>query len=117
MSDSVIDLARTAALGDPATETGRAALVEIFRVYFDNVAVACADMRSATSPEAVRAHAHRARGASGIVGAKALTMVFADLEARAAAGETVPNEVYDDIDRQLVGLRRVVAARLGEDLP
>lgn len=115
MGEPTIDLTRTAALGDPETAQGRAALVEIFRVYFDNVGVACSEMRRATSPDVVRVQAHRAKGASGIVGAVALTTIFADLEARAAAGETVPDEAFDEIERQLAGLRQAVSARTGED--
>ncbi|MGE3959083.1 MAG: Hpt domain-containing protein [Vicinamibacterales bacterium] len=115
MGEPLIDLTRTAALGDPGTPQGRAALVEIFRVYFDNVGAACDEMRRATSADVVRAQAHRAKGASGIVGAVALTTIFADLEARAAAGETVPDEAFDEIERQLAGLRQAVSARTGED--
>lgn len=117
MSDPVIDLTRTSAIGDPSTDAGRTALSEIFRVYFDNVSVACAEMRRAVaSPDVVRTHAHRAKGASGVVGAVALTTMFADLEAMAAAGETVPAGIFDAIDHQLAALRQAVSAQIGEDL-
>ena len=42
-----IDLSLKPALGDPSTDQGRRALAEIFRLYFDNVAAACAEMRRA----------------------------------------------------------------------
>lgn len=117
MSEPVIDLTRTAALGDPSTEAGRTALIEIFRVYFDNVSAACAEMRrAAASPEVVRVHAHRAKGASGVVGAVALTTRFADVEAMAAAGETVPAGVFDEVDHELAALRQAVSAQIGKDL-
>ncbi|MGC4085127.1 MAG: Hpt domain-containing protein [Vicinamibacterales bacterium] len=115
MSEPVIDSARTAAFGDPETEPGRSALIEIFRVYFDNVSAACAQMRRAASSEEVRAHAHRAKGASGVVGAVALTAAFADIESRAAAGEDVPADVFDDVDRDVEALRRLLATRIGEE--
>jgi HPt (histidine-containing phosphotransfer) domain-containing protein len=117
MTDSVLDLARTAALGDPATDAGRAALIEIFRVYFDDVTTACSEMRqAATSSDDVRKQAHRAKGASGVVGAVALGRLFADLEAMAAAGETCPPAMFDDVDRQLTALRLAVSAQIGEEL-
>lgn len=117
MTEPVLDLMRTAALGDPSTAAGRTALIEIFRVYFDNVDAACAEMRqAAASPDVVRKHAHRAKGASGVVGAVGLTTTFADLEAMAAAGETIPPAMFDDIDRQLTALRQAVSAQIGEDL-
>lgn len=115
MTEPVLDLMRTAALGDPSTATGRTALIEIFRVYFDNVTAACAEMRQASAPEVVRTHAHRAKGASGVVGAVSLTTTFADIEAMAAAGETIPPAMFDDIDRQLTALRQAVSAQIGED--
>lgn len=116
MTDQEFDLARTMALGDPATDAGRTALVEIFRAYFDNVSATIATMRLAASPEDVRAHAHRAKGASGVVGAIALRASFDDLEARAAAGESVTADTYDDLERQLASLRRIVSGRLAVDL-
>lgn len=116
MGDLVIDLTRTSALGDPSTSAGRSALIELFRAYFENVTTACAEMRRAVaSPEVVRAHAHRAKGASGVVGAVALTTRFGDLEAMAAAGETVPAGIFDMIDEQLMALRRAVTTFTGED--
>lgn len=117
MTEPVLDLTRTAALGDPSTTPGRTALIEIFRVYFDNVSAACTEMRqAAASPDVVRKHAHRAKGASGVVGAIALTRMFADLESMAAAGETIPPAMFDDVDRQLTALRQAVSAQIGEDL-
>lgn len=111
-----INLSLTPALGDPSTDEGRMALVEIFRLYFENVATACAEMRRAQSPEDVRRHAHRAKGASGVVGAAGLVREFADLEARAAAGEAIPRETYDDIERRLTSLRQDVAEQIGQEL-
>src|SRR6187549_1481524 len=64
MEPDAIDFTKTAALGDPSTEAGRGALAEIFRLYFENAAAACTDMRTAGSPDEVRRHAHRAKGAS-----------------------------------------------------
>lgn len=113
--EPVIDLTRIAALGDPATEQGRSALIEIFRIYFDNVSVACAGMRRAGSADDVQRQAHRARGASGVVGAVELAAAFADIEARAAAGEAMPPEVFDELERQVIELRQAVAARIGRD--
>lgn len=116
MTDIVLDLARTVALGDPATAAGRSALIEIFRVYFDNVTAACTEMRqTATSSDEVRKQAHRAKGASGVVGAVALSRLFADLEAMAAAGETCQPSMFDDVDRQLTALRQAVSAQIGEE--
>ena len=111
-----IDLSLKPALGDLSTDEGRLALVEIFRVYFENVATACAEMRRAQSSEDVRRHAHRARGASGVVGAAGLVREFADLEARAAAGEAISGETYDEIDRRLTSLRQEVTAQIGQEL-
>lgn len=116
MSERELDLARTVALGDPATDEGRAALVEIFRAYFDNVSATVAAMRLSASSDAVKAHAHRAKGASGVIGAAGLMASFDDIEARAAAGEDVAANTYDDIERQLSSLRRTLSARLGVDL-
>lgn len=116
VDEPLVDLTRTAALADPATEAGQAALVEIFRAYFDNVCAASDAMRRATAPEDVRAQAHRAKGASGIVGAVGLAALFADLEVRAAAGESVTRDVFDQIDAQLAALRRTITAWLGRDL-
>jgi HPt (histidine-containing phosphotransfer) domain-containing protein len=111
-----IDFSRTAALGDPSTEQGRGALAEILRIYFENASTACDDMRRATSPEEVRRHAHRAKGASGIVGAVMMSRLFADLEARAAAGEIIGSGTYDDLESRLTALRRAAAMQLGVDL-
>ncbi len=116
MTDQELDLARTVALGDPATEDGRTALVEIFRAYFDNVSSTVAAMRQSASSEEVKAHAHRAKGASGVVGASRLMASFDDLEACAAAGESVTADTYDDLERQLASLRRTLSARLAVDL-
>jgi HPt (histidine-containing phosphotransfer) domain-containing protein len=116
MEPDVIDLTRTAALGDPSTEAGRGALAEIFRLYFENAAAACADMRHAGSPDDVRRHAHRAKGASGIVGAAGMSRLFADVEARAAAGETIGTDTFDDLERRLAALRLAAAMQLGVDL-
>ena len=117
MTDDHLDVTRTAAIGDPATPEGRAALVEIFRLYFDNVRETCAEMRHDLTPDALRAHAHRAKGASGVVGAGVLSRAFADLESRAAAGETPGGDVFDEIDQQLAELRRTVSALLGVEFP
>ncbi len=116
MTEREFDLARTLALGDPDTEEGRTALVEIFRAYFDNVSATIAAMRSSTSSDDVKAHAHRAKGASGVVGASGLIASFDDLESRAAAGEDVAADTYDELERQLASLRRTVSARLAVDL-
>lgn len=116
MAERELDLARTVALGDPSTEEGREALVEIFHAYFDNVTATVTQMRQTTSSDDVKAHAHRAKGASGVVGASALAAVFADIEARAAAGETVPPDAYDDIERRLASLRQTASARIGVEL-
>ena len=111
-----IDLSLKPALGDLSTDEGRLALAEIFHVYFENVATACAEMRRAQSSEDVRRHAHRARGASGVVGAAGLVRAFADLEARAAAGEAISGDTYDEIDRRLTSLRQEVTAQIGQEL-
>ena len=111
-----INLSLKSALGDPSTHEGRLALAEIFRLYFDNVSTACLEMRRAESAEDVRRHAHRAKGASGVVGAVSLAGDFADLEARAAAGETISGDTYDDIERRLSSLRLEVAAQIGLEL-
>ena len=116
MEPDAIDFTRTAALGDPSTEQGRAALAEILRLYFENAATACADMRHAGSPDEVRRHAHRAKGASGVVGAVMMSRLFADLEARAAAGETIGADTYDDLEGRLAALRVAAAMQLGVDL-
>lgn len=113
MTSSAIDLTRTAAIGDPNTPEGRRALIEIFRLYFENVGNACAEMRHHPEPDQVRLQAHRAKGASGIVGATGLWQTFADVEARASAGETLTAAEYDDIDQQLSGLRSFLSATLG----
>jgi hypothetical protein len=115
-TDPMLDLTRTAALGDASTPEGRAALAEILQLYFDNVTSACDAMRNAGTSDAVRAHAHRAKGASGVVGALSTARVFADIEARAAAGETIPDAEYDELQRQLESLRREAASQLGADL-
>lgn len=117
MTSSEIDLARTAAIGDPRTPEGRQALIEIFSLYFENIGAACAEMRHHPEPDQVRMQAHRAKGASGIVGATGLTQTFADLEARASAGETMNAAEYDQIDQQLAGLRTYLSATLGVELP
>jgi len=117
VTPSEFDLARTALLGNPGTPEGRQALTEIFRVYFENVGETCAHMRQKPDSEQVRRQAHRAKGASGIVGAVGLSNTFADLEARAAAGETMTAADYDQIDQQLAGLRTYLSATLGVELP
>ncbi|MEQ1729168.1 MAG: hypothetical protein ABL982_12390 [Vicinamibacterales bacterium] len=117
MTERELDLTRIVALGDPATEEGRAALVEIFLVYFDNVSATVAAMRLSASSEEVKAHAHRAKGASGVVGASGLMASFDDIEACAAAGERVTADTYDHVERQLASLRRTVSARLAVALP
>ena len=109
--------APAAALGNPETPDGRRALIELFQLYFENIAGSCAAMRGDNAPDEVRRHAHRAKGASGVVGAAVLSHAFADIEARAVAGETLPASVYDDIDRQLADLRGVVSAKLGVEFP
>ena len=116
MEPDVIDFTRTAALGDPATEQGRGALAGIFRLYFENAAAACADMRRAGSPDEVRRHAHRAKGASGVVGAATMSRLFADVEARAAAGEAIGAETYEHLESRLAALRLAVTMQLGLDL-
>lgn len=116
MTERELDLTRTVALGDPATADGRTALVEIFSAYFDNVSATVTAMRLSASPGEVKAHAHRAKGASGVVGASGLTASFDDIEACAAAGEVVTADTYDDIERQLASLRQTLSARLGVDL-
>lgn len=115
MIERELDLTRTAALGDPATEEGRTALVEIFRVYFDQASATVAAMRLSGSSDEVRARAHRAKGAGGVIGAPGLMASFDDLEACAAAGEDVTADTYDDLDRQIAALRRTVSARLAVD--
>ncbi len=116
MSERELDLSRTVALGDPATDEGRTALIEIFRAYFENVSATVTVMRQSVSSDDVKAQAHRAKGASGVVGASGLMASFDDIEACAAAGEVVTADTYDDIDRQLASLRRTVSARLAVDL-
>ncbi len=116
MTERDVDLARTVALGDPDTKEGRAALVEIFRAYFDNVSATIAAMRLSATSDAVKKHAHRAKGASGVVGASGLMASFDDLESRAAAGEDVAADTYDGLERQLASLRRTMSARLAVDL-
>ena len=116
MTEQEFDLARTLALGDPDTDEGRAALVEIFRVYFDDLSATVTAMRSSLSSDELRAHAHRAKGASGVVGAAALMASFDDLESRAAAGEDLAAHTYDDLECQLASLRRTVSGRLAVDL-
>ncbi len=116
MTEQELDLAQTAALGDAATDEGRSALVEIFRAYFDNVSASVAVMRQSASSDEVKAHAHRAKGASGIVGASGLMASFDDIEVCVAAGEQVTADTCDDIDRQLASLRRFLSARLAVDL-
>ena len=116
IESDVIDFTRTAALGDPSTEQGRRALAEIFGIYLENAAAACADMRRAGTPDEVRRHAHRAKGASGVVGAVRMSGLFADVEARAAAGETIGADTYDDLESRLAALRRAAAMQLGMDL-
>lgn len=116
MTERELDLARTVALGDPGTDEGRTALVEIFRAYVDDVSATIAAMRQSASPDDVKAHAHRAKGASGVVGATGLMAGFDDIEVCAAAGEHVTANTYDDIDRQLSALRRTLSVRLGVDL-
>jgi len=111
-----LDLARTVALGDTTTDKGRTAFLEIFRAYFDTVTATVAAMRQSASTDDVKAHAHRAKGASGVVGASRLMASFDDIEACAAAGEHVTANTYDDIDRQLSALRRTLSVRLGVDL-
>lgn len=115
MREAAIDLSRIATIGDPATEQGRSALIEIFRIYFDNVSIACAEMRRAGSADEVRRQAHRARGASGVVGAVGLTSTFADIEARAAAGEAMLSDVFDELERQVAEVRQAVTTRIGRD--
>jgi HPt (histidine-containing phosphotransfer) domain-containing protein len=117
VNDDHLDLTKTAAIGNPATAEGRAALVEIFRLYFDNVNQACAAMRGPLTSDDLRVQAHRAKGASGVVGARVLAGAFADLEARAAAGETPGSDVYDELEQQLADLRRTVSAALGVEFP
>ena len=116
MQPDAIDFTRTAALGDPATKQGREALSEILRIYFQNASSACAEMRRAGSPEEVRRHAHRAKGASGVVGAVTMSRLFADVEARAAAGEIIGTVTYDDLESRLASLRQAAATELGVDL-
>ena len=116
MESDVIDFTKTAALGDPSTEPGRAALAGILRVYFENASAACADMRRAGSPGEVHRHAHRAKGASGVVGAVGMSRLFADLEARAAAGEIFGAGTYDELESRLAALRLSAAMQLGVDL-
>jgi len=111
-----IDFTRTAALGDPSTEQGREALAEILRIYFQNASAACSDMRRAGSPDDVRRHAHRAKGASGVIGAVTMSRLFADVEARAAAGEIIDTGTYDDLEGRLASLRIAAATELGVDL-
>lgn len=112
MIERELDLARTVALGDTTTAEGRTAFLEIFLAYFDNVTATVAAMRQSTSTDDVQAHAHRAKGASGVVGASGLMVSFDDIEACAAAGEAVTAGTYDDIERQLESLRLTVSARL-----
>jgi len=116
MEPDAIDFTKTAALGDPSTEAGRGALADIFRLYFENAAAACTDMRTAGSPDEVRRHAHRAKGASGIVGVVRMWRLFADVEARAAAGEAIGADTFDDLESHLAALRLAAAMKLGVDL-
>jgi hypothetical protein len=116
VNGDTLDLTRTAALGDPSTDAGRQSLSEVFRLYFDTAATACAEMRHASSTEEVRRQAHRAKGASGVVGAIGLGRMFADVEARAAAGETIGTDVYAEIERQLEAVRHRVSALIGLDV-
>jgi HPt (histidine-containing phosphotransfer) domain-containing protein len=114
VDDDTLELSRTAALGNPSTDAGRRALSEVFHLYFDTVEAACADMRRASSPADVRRQAHRAKGASGVVGAVRLGQLFADIEARAAAGESIGADTYGDLERHLAALRRTVSALTGD---
>lgn len=116
MIERELDLSRTVALGDTTTDEGRTALLEIFCAYFDNVTTTVAAMRQSASTDEVKAHAHRAKGASGVVGASGLMVLFDDIEACAAAGEGVTAGTCDGIERQLSALRRTLSVRLGVDL-
>ena len=72
--------------------------------------------RTAGSPDEVRRHAHRAKGASGIVGVMRMWRLFADVEARAAAGEAIGADTFDDLESHLAALRLAAAMKLGVDL-
>ena len=116
MIERELDLVRAVALGDTTTDEGRTTFLEIFRAYFDNVTATVSAMRQSASTDDVKAHAHRAKGASGVVGASGLMASFDDIEACAAAGEGVTAGTYDGIERQLESLRLTVSAQLAVDL-
>ena len=45
-----------------------------------------------------------------------MSRLFADLEARAAAGEIIGSGTFDDLESRLTALRRAAAMQLGVDL-
>jgi HPt (histidine-containing phosphotransfer) domain-containing protein len=105
------DPEHVAALGADGSPESRARLREFMAVFFTTLDETAAAMRTATDTDTLRRHAHRAKGASGLAGARALAAFFADLEVRAAAGEFFTPQVYDHLHSLMADLRNAVQAQ------
>lgn len=65
------------------------------------------------NPQAAEQVAHRLRGNSGLLGARALAAVCAEIEARGREGYAIEADALDRLDREYATLRAVLQAEFG----